>query len=100
MRAQGSFAVLFGVRRKPRARADAAHTIVSITDDGGGNALVTTAAAHGLIGDETVVLAGDSDPTYDGPHTVSADLPPTATTFVLTDPPFVGNSTGGTWALA
>ena len=75
---------------------DAAHTILTITDDTG-VAVVTTAAAHGLAELDEIVISGCSDPTYDGAVTVGTV--PAADQF-FHSAPFSGESTGGTWAPA
>lgn len=75
---------------------DAAHTILTFTDGGGGAALlVTTAGAHGLSGSENITIAGAT--MYNGPASVSTVE--SDTTFVI-DLAYEGDATGGTWQLA
>ncbi len=76
---------------------DAAHTILTVVDDGSGNALFTTAAAHGLIGGETVVISGGSNAAYNA-GAQSVDAVPTTTSWI-TGGGYQGDSTGGSWAL-
>lgn len=72
--------------------------IVSITDDGNGSMLVTTAAAHGLeSGVSIVTISGTSLAAYNGPLT-PVDTTPSPTTFVSFNT-YLGDSTGGTWTL-
>lgn len=79
------------------------NTIVSITDDGSGNALVTTAAAHGLIDGApySIDITGNSVSGYNTTHTIAAveGSVPSTTTFI-TDQPYTSTGTGGTWALS
>jgi hypothetical protein len=90
---------LIGTRRK--VASGNPHTIVSITDDGVGNALVTTEAPHGLTFGDYVFVSGTSG-QYDGLWIVGN---PTATTYLILDivqangVPYTGSS-AGTWAAA
>lgn len=86
-----------GRRLAGPATINPAHTILSITDDGSGNMLVTTAGPHGLTGSEPITITGTSRAIYNnGGHV--CDSAPTATTW-LEFGTFVGNSSGGTWAI-
>jgi hypothetical protein len=71
------------------------NNILTITD-GGGEADVTTAAAHGLGDGVDVTISGTSVVTYNDTWTITTL---TATTFRLQGAGFQGISTGGTWAL-
>lgn len=82
--------------KKPSSGADAAHTILTITDDGG-SAMATTAAAHGLTEDTAIVISGNSVPGYNGAKTIG--FVPSATTFYTSDA-YTSDGTGGSWALA
>lgn len=78
-----------------RRRNDAGHLILTITQDqGSGNGLVTTAAAHGLESGQTIIISGTSNPGYNGVPNEITD--PTETTFIIL---YVGDSEGGTWEL-
>lgn len=75
------------------------HMIVSIADGGGGNALVTTAAAHGLVESQNITITGASFGGYNGAYaSTSGWSPNTATTFLLLGAYGGDNSTGGKWA--
>lgn len=70
--------------------------IISITNSAG-NALITTASAHGLSGGESVEITGNSVAGYNVRHTGVAVV--SATTF-KTDESYTSTGTGGTWALS
>lgn len=72
--------------------------ILTITDSGGGTALVTTAAPHGLSDAASVTVAGTT--TYDGPWAVAVDEGTGASGFILVGSTFTVGTTGGTWAPA
>jgi hypothetical protein len=74
---------------------DAGNTILTITDDGSLNALVTCAAPHGLVGGETVTITG----TVGYNTTVSVDGVPSATTWYIGGS-YTADSIGGRWHLA
>lgn len=87
-----------GVNRVAMAAGpDAAHTIVSIVDDGSGGALVTTAAPHGLNVDAVVQPAGTSVAGYSAVPMTLDDAP--STTTWISFGAYTANSTGGTWTL-
>lgn len=78
---------------RTKAAAPDRHTILTITNSGG-NALVTTAAPHGLSELASVTLSGCSVADYDGQRTVASV--PSANTF--TDgAEYIGDSSGGRW---
>lgn len=80
------------------AGPDAAHTILTITDDGG-TAMVTTAGPHGFDGitPYPIVISGNSIAEYNGSQ--EAGFTPTATTFYIVTP-YSFDGTGGSWRLA
>lgn len=76
------------------------HNIVSVTNSGG-NAKVTTAAAHGLSAGAFVVVTGTA--VYDRVFSVASV--PSSTTFLLGDDggspfAFISPTSGGQWATA
>ncbi len=98
-----------GMKRSPAGRgasspggfaADPAHTILTVTDNAG-TVIFTTAAAHGLIGDEseTVNISGTTGPTYNVANTIVSSAP-TTTTFGVAAITYVADATGGSWELA
>ena len=96
-----------GLKRTPSGRGvgspwaglSANRIILTITEGLLGNALVTTAAAHGLLGGEFVSIVGESSDTYGaGPYEVGGDGL-TATTFEVVTA-YVADATGGVWTLA
>lgn len=72
-------------------------TILTITDDGGGNCLITTAAPHGLEGTPPITVSGNSVAGYNVEHSVDS-IP--STTTLVTNQAYTEDGTGGTWALA
>lgn len=75
----------------------AAASILTITDDGGGNCLITTAAPHGLEGTPPIIVSGNSVEDYNVEHNVESI--PSATT-LATSVVYSSDGTGGTWAPA
>lgn len=76
---------------------DPAHTVLTYADDGSGNLLVTTAAAHGLTGGVgSVTFSGSSGGVYDG-GLFPVDETPTPTTF-LSYGAYAADAAGGTWS--
>lgn len=74
-----------------------AHDILTITDNGGGALLVTTASLHGLgEGPISITISGASD--YNGVHNTPVGDPASATTFVL-ETSYSADATGGRWDL-
>ena len=61
-----------------------------------GSIYVTTAAPHGLVGDETVVISGSSVAGYNTTHTVLQ----AGETIFMTDGTYTEDATGGTWEFA
>jgi hypothetical protein len=87
-------AILSAVQRV-EAGGDLAHTILTITDNGGGLPLVTTAAAHGLGGSGSgLTIAGTT--LYNGSFRWTVIDP---TSFQLVDHEWIGDDTGGTWSI-
>jgi hypothetical protein len=75
--------------------ADPGKIILTITDDGGGNALVTTAGPHGIDGFAVdIAISGTSNELYNTEHVFLGA--PSSTTFMLLTG-WVGDSEGGTW---
>ena len=73
--------------------------ILTLTESVATNVLVTTAAPHGLLGSESIVISGTANGTYDGAKEVAGDPAPTDTTFAITDP-YTADDSGGRWDLA
>jgi hypothetical protein len=96
-----------GLKRGPAGRGPASvggkalggHDILTLTESVATNVLVTTAAPHGLVGSESIVISGTANGTYDGTKEVAGDPVPTATTFAITDP-YSADDSGGRWDLA
>ena len=94
-----------GLKRGPAARGPASvggkalggYDILTITDNGFGLALVTTAAPHGLGESVNVTVTGSSVPEYNVTDLAS---PQTATTFNLDVTLYTTDATGGRWTLA
>lgn len=87
-------------RRLVRHGVHPKNLVLTITDAGGGFALFTTRAPHGLTvsSSHTVVLSGTPGGAYDGTFTVT---PGDATSFSESAGVFGGVATGGgTWRLA
>lgn len=71
--------------------------ITTITDNGSGFCLVTTAANHGLSGAESVVISGSSVAGYNTTHLVAGIISDNS---FETDIAYTSSATGGSWALA
>ena len=70
------------------------NAIVSITSSGG-VALVRTADVHGIVGEPQIVISGASNASYNQEWAMTQN---DTVSFFITD--YLGDSTGGTWALA
>ena len=70
------------------------HRILTVTDNGGGDARYTTAAAHGLDGSQSITVSGVVGGSYD-----ATDFPAiaSATTFDMSGIAFTVPGTGGQW---
>ena len=75
--------------------------ILTVTDNGSGLARYTTAAPHGLVGDESeqITVTGVSVGGYNVSNTV-VNAAPTPTTFDLNSVVYTTDATGGTWSLS
>lgn len=80
----------------PASEVDAAHTILTITDDGG-NSIMTTEGPHGLIGEETIIISGNSVNDYNATHALITFV---SVTEMALNFAFVSIGTGGQWELA
>jgi hypothetical protein len=88
-----------GTAPKPSSGPDAAHTILTVTNDGSGNAVFTTAAPHGLVANvDFVDINGTSSSTYNAQNSMLVDDTPTPTTFVQFSG-YLEDATGGSWTL-
>jgi hypothetical protein len=80
------------------AAALTANDILTVGSDGAAGIRVTTAAAHGLTDALAVVLSGTSEAAYnDTPAEISNAA---GDTFDIAGIGYVGDATGGTWALS
>ena len=80
-----------------RSGGGGAYTILTITDDGGGNCLIATVGEHRLEGTPPITVSGNSVAGYNVEHTVDS-IPSTPT--LVTNQAYTEDGTGGTWAPA
>jgi len=80
----------------PSSGPDAAHTILTVTENPGEGELFTTAADHGLDGIAPITTTGVSNPTYNASGLVPVVLGSNTFTLGLG---YVGDATGGQWEL-
>ena len=72
-------------------------TILTITDDGSGNALVRCAGPHSLLAGRSVTISGASVAGYNQTATVGSV--PSATTWTVTAG-YTADSVGGRWEVS
>ena len=78
------------------AIVQAAHSIISIKNDGSGRLQVTCSGPHGLHVNDQINIHGTTGATYDGNNfTVTTIVSPSV--FQFTDIAYSIDSTGGTW---
>lgn len=89
--------LLLGAGKGVDAVTGAATDIVSITESltTEGSTVITTAAAHGRIINDKMLVVDNSVPEYNVLHSVVEVVSPTQ---VLTDQSYTTDGTGGTWS--